>query len=171
MKTMRKLFSSQTGFTLVELAIGLVIIGLLIGAILGGAQMIKNAKIKRQISDMRGLYGAVYTYFDRFLQLPGDSDADGYFDTDSTVWYDIEAQELAYEAKRSPFGAKYYFGADTAGTPAAHRNGNFIRVSIPPDVALNVDKQLDDGIDSTGFVVSSSTYTGTAKINVYYFID
>jgi prepilin-type N-terminal cleavage/methylation domain-containing protein len=171
MKAMRKLFSSQAGFTLVELAIGLVIIGLLIGAILGGAQMIKNAKIKRQISDMRGLYGAVYTYFDRFLQLPGDTDADGYFDADSAVWADVESEDLAYEAKRSPFGAKYSFGADTAASPTAWRNGNYIRVSLPPDVCLNVDKQLDDGVDSTGFVVSSSTYTGTAKINLYYFID
>jgi hypothetical protein len=83
----------------------------------------------------------------------------------------VEDEELAYESKRSPFGAKYYFGADTASSPTAHRNGNFIRVTIPPDVAENVDKQLDDGIDSTGFVVSSSTYTGTAKINLYYFVD
>jgi prepilin-type N-terminal cleavage/methylation domain-containing protein len=171
MRPMRKLFSSQAGFTLVELAIGLVIIGLLIGAILGGAQMIKNAKIKRQVSDLRGLYGAVYTYFDRFLQLPGDTDADGYFDTDSAVWADVEAEELAYENKRSPFGAKYYFGADTAASPTAHRNGNFIKVNLPPDVAETVDKQLDDGIDSTGFVVSSSQYTGTAKISLYYFVD
>jgi prepilin-type N-terminal cleavage/methylation domain-containing protein len=171
MKAMRKLFSNQAGFTLVELAIGLVIIGLLIGAILGGAQMIKNAKIKRQTADMRGLYGAVYTYFDRFLQLPGDDDADGYFDSDSAVWANVESEDLAYETKRSPFGAKYYFGADTAGTPTAHRNGNFIRVSLPPDVAESVDKQLDDGIDSTGYVVAPTTYTGTAKINLYYFLD
>lgn len=171
MKAMRKLFSNQAGFTLVELAIGLVIIGLLIGAILGGAQMIKNAKIKRQTADMRGLYGAVYTYFDRFLQLPGDDDADGYFDSDSAVWANVESEDLAYETKRSPFGAKYYFGADTAGTPTAHRNGNFIRVSLPPDVAESVDKQLDDGIDSTGYVVSPTAYTGTAKINLYYFLD
>jgi prepilin-type N-terminal cleavage/methylation domain-containing protein len=171
MKSMRKLFRSQAGFTLVELAIGLVIIGLLIGAILGGAQMIKNAKIKRQVSDLRGLYGAVYTYFDRHMQLPGDSDADGYFDSDSLVWVDVESEELAYEAKRSPFGAKYYFGADTAGTPTAHRNGNFIKVSLPPDVAESVDQQVDDGVDSTGYITSPSTYTGTAKIAVYYFVD
>ena len=171
MKTMRKLLGNQAGFTLVELAIGLVIIGLLIGAILGGAQMIKNAKIKRQISDLRGLYGGVYTYFDRFLQLPGDVDADGYFDSDSSVWADVTAEELAYETKRSPFGAKYYFGADTAASPTAWRNGNFISVSLPPDVCESVDRQLDDGSDSTGFVVSSSTYTGTAKIDLYYFVD
>jgi hypothetical protein len=148
-----------------------VIIGLLIGAILGGAQMIKNAKIKRQINDLQGLYGAVYTYFDRFLQLPGDADADGYFDHDSTVWNAIEDEELAYEAKRSPFGAKYYFGSDTAATPTAYRNGNFVLVSLPVDVAENVDKQLDDGIDSTGVVTSSSAYAGTGKIDVYYFLD
>jgi len=170
-KTTRKLFSNWVGFALVELAIGLVIIGLLIGAILGGAQMIKNAKIKRQISDLRGLYGAVYTYFDRFLQLPGDTDADGYFDSDSMVWTQIEEEKLAYETKRSPFGAKYYFGADTQATPTAYRNGNFIQVSLPPEVAEDVDKQLDDGIYSTGFVVSSSQYTGTVKIDLYYFVD
>ena len=171
MKSMRKLFRSQAGFTLVELAIGLVIIGLLIGAILGGAQMIKNAKIKRQINDLRGLYGAVYTYFDRFLQLPGDADADGYFNSDSLVWVDIEAEELAYESKRSPFGAKYYFGADTAATPTSYRNGNYVKVSIPPDVAESVDKQIDDGVDSTGYITSPSAYTGSAKIDVYYFVD
>jgi hypothetical protein len=113
----------------------------------------------------------VYTYFDRFLQLPGDADADGWFDTDSTVWTDIEEQELAYETKRSPFGAKYYFGADTGATPTAYRNGNFILVSLPVDVAENVDRQLDDGVDSTGVVTSDSPYTGTGKIDVYYFID
>jgi prepilin-type N-terminal cleavage/methylation domain-containing protein len=171
MKSMRRLFRSQAGFTLVELAIGLVIIGLLIGAILGGAQMIKNAKIKRQISDLRGLYGAVYTYFDRFLQLPGDVDANGYFDSDSAVWTAIESEELAYETKRSPFGAKYYFGADTAASPTSYRNGNFIMVSLPPDVAASVDQQVDDGIDSTGYLTSPSPYTGTAKIDVYYFVD
>ncbi len=171
MKSMRKLFRSQAGFTLVDLAIGLVIIGLLIGAILGGAQMIKNAKIKRQVSDLRGLYGAVYTYFDRHMQLPGDSDDDGYFDADSSVWTDVESEELAYKTKRSPFGAMYYFGADTLASPAAHRNGNFIKVSLPPDVAESVDKQVDDGVDSTGYITSSSTYTGTAKIDVYYFVD
>jgi len=171
MKSTRKLLGSQGGFTLVELAIGLVIIGLLIGAILGGAQMIKNAKIKRQVSDLRGLYGAIYTYFDRFLQLPGDSDADGYFDSDSSVWADIESEELAYQSKRSPFGAKYYFGADTSSTPTAYRNGNYIKVALPKDVAENVDKQLDDGVDSTGIITTSGNYTGTGKTDVYYFID
>ena len=83
----------------------------------------------------------------------------------------MTSEELAYESKRSPFGAKYYFGADTAATPTAYRNGNFIMVALPPDVCESVDRQLDDGSDSTGFVVSSSIYAGTAKIDLYYFVD
>jgi len=171
MKSMRKLLGNEGGFTLVELAIGLVIIGLLIGAILGGSQMIGNAKVRRQVQDLRGLYGAVYTYFDKFLQLPGDAGADGYLDSDSSVWAAIEGENLAYQSKRSPFGAKYYFGADTASTPAAHRNGNFIEISLPKDVAENIDKQLDDGVDSSGIVTTSGNYVGTGRCDLYYFLD
>ena len=43
----------QTGFTLVEIAIVLVIIGLLIGGVLKGQSMITNAKIRKIESDFR----------------------------------------------------------------------------------------------------------------------
>jgi prepilin-type N-terminal cleavage/methylation domain-containing protein len=168
---MRKLLGNEEGFTLVELAIGLVIIGLLIGAILGGSQMIANAKIRRQVQDLRGLYGAAYTYFDKFTQLPGDANGNGFFDSDSAVWVDIEGQNLAYKAKRSPFGSTYMFGSDTASTPLAHRNGNWIEVSLPKDVAQNIDKQLDDGVDTSGIVTTSSDYIGTGRCDLYYFLD
>jgi hypothetical protein len=113
----------------------------------------------------------VYTYFDKFTMLPGDADADGFLDSDSSVWADIEGQNLAYQAKRSPFGAKYEFGADTAGTPTAHRNGNYIMVNLPKDVVLNIDKQLDDGVDSTGIVTTDTDYSGTGRCELYYFLD
>lgn len=171
MKKMRRMVGNQAGFTLVELAIGLVIIGLLIGAILGGASMIKNSKIKRQMQDLQGLYGVVYTYFDRFMQLPGDPDGDGYLNTNDSVWAAVEREELAYRSKRSPFGSSYYFGSDTSATPIAHREGNYIMVSIPKDVASQVDRQLDDGCDSTGIVTTSGNYEGSGKTDLYYFLD
>jgi len=65
----------QTGFTLVEIAIVLVIVGLLIGGVLKGQEMITNAKLKRIESDNAGLLAALYSYQDRYLQLPGDDDA------------------------------------------------------------------------------------------------
>ncbi|RLA13162.1 MAG: prepilin-type cleavage/methylation domain-containing protein [Gammaproteobacteria bacterium] len=62
----------QAGFTLVEIAIVLVIIGLLIGGILKVQGMITNTKLKRVESDNAGLISALYSYQDRYLQLPGD---------------------------------------------------------------------------------------------------
>jgi prepilin-type N-terminal cleavage/methylation domain-containing protein len=64
--------SSQKGFTLVEIAIVLVIIGLLLGGILKGQEMITQAKIKNVIADMSGVSAAMYGYQDRYKALPGD---------------------------------------------------------------------------------------------------
>jgi prepilin-type N-terminal cleavage/methylation domain-containing protein len=62
----------QGGFTLVEIAIVLVIIGLLLGGILKGQEMITQAKIKNVIADMSGVSAAMYGYQDRYRALPGD---------------------------------------------------------------------------------------------------
>jgi prepilin-type N-terminal cleavage/methylation domain-containing protein len=63
------------GFTLVEIAIVLVIIGLLLGGILKGQEMITQAKIKNVIADMSGVSAAMYGYQDRYRALPGDDKA------------------------------------------------------------------------------------------------
>jgi len=64
--------STETGFTLVEIAIVLVIIGLLLGGILKGQEMITQAKIKNAINDFNGITVAVTSYQDRYRALPGD---------------------------------------------------------------------------------------------------
>lgn len=63
------------GFTLVEIAIVLVIVGLLIGGVLKGQEMITSAKLKRIESDNAGIAAAMFSYQDRYLQLPGDDNA------------------------------------------------------------------------------------------------
>ena len=69
--------TKQKGFTLVEIAIVLVIVGLLIGGVLKGQEMITNAKLKRIESDNAGIAAAMFSYQDRYLQLPGDDSAAG----------------------------------------------------------------------------------------------
>ncbi|PTN31935.1 prepilin-type N-terminal cleavage/methylation domain-containing protein [Desulfonatronum sp. SC1] len=63
---------SQSGFTLVEIAIVLVIIGLLLGGILKGQEMITNSRVKNAINNIQGVTAAVYAYNDRYSALPGD---------------------------------------------------------------------------------------------------
>ena len=62
----------QAGFTLVEIAIVLVIIGLLLGGVLKGQELINSAKVKSLAGDFRTISTFVYAYQDRFRALPGD---------------------------------------------------------------------------------------------------
>jgi prepilin-type N-terminal cleavage/methylation domain-containing protein len=62
----------QAGFTLVEIAIVMVIIGLLLGGVLKGQEILTNAKIKNLENDFNGITAAIYSYQDRYRALPGD---------------------------------------------------------------------------------------------------
>ncbi len=64
--------SQQSGFTLVEIAIVLVIIGLLLGGILKGQELINSAKVKSLANDFRTIPTYLYAYQDKFKSLPGD---------------------------------------------------------------------------------------------------
>lgn len=72
MKNVKLLSRKQSGFTLVEIAIVLVIIGLLLGGVLKGQEMIENARIKSLVGDMNGVSAAFNSYQDRYHALPGD---------------------------------------------------------------------------------------------------
>lgn len=69
----------QSGFTLIELAIVLVIIGLLLGGVLKGQELITQARVKNVINDMNAVTVAYQGYQDRYHALPGD-------DPNATRW-------------------------------------------------------------------------------------
>jgi len=70
---MRKLnYFKNTGFTLVEMAIVLVIIGLILGGVLKGQELVIQARVKSMINDFNQVTAAYYTYFDRYHRFPGD---------------------------------------------------------------------------------------------------
>lgn len=64
--------TKQKGFTLVEIAIVLVIIGLMTGGVLKGQALIQNAKVRNTISQMDELKASIYGFQDRYRALPGD---------------------------------------------------------------------------------------------------
>ena len=66
---------NQKGFTLVEIAIVLVIIGLLLGGVLKGQEMINAAKIKNDTDSLKSLQASIYAYKDRAGFYPGTARA------------------------------------------------------------------------------------------------
>ena len=65
----------QNGFTLIELAIVLVIIGLLLGGVLKGQELINSARVKSLATEFKNIQVYVYGYQDRFRAIPGDDRA------------------------------------------------------------------------------------------------
>ncbi len=65
----------QSGFTLVEIAIVLVVIGLLLGGILKGQQLINSARVRNLADQSSGVQAAYYGFIDRFRNVPGDMTA------------------------------------------------------------------------------------------------
>ena len=66
----------QSGFTLVEIAIVLVIIGLLLGGILKGQELINSARVRNMADMNAGIQAAYYGFIDRFRRVPGDWNKD-----------------------------------------------------------------------------------------------
>ena len=62
----------EGGFTLVELAIVMIIIGLLIGGILKGQELVANAQLTATVAQIKGIDGALSTFRDKYSTLPGD---------------------------------------------------------------------------------------------------
>ena len=62
----------QKGFTLVEIAIVLIIIGLLLGGILKGQELINSARVRNLADQNAAVQTAYYGFIDRYRQVPGD---------------------------------------------------------------------------------------------------
>jgi prepilin-type N-terminal cleavage/methylation domain-containing protein len=62
----------QAGFTLVEIAMTLAVVGLLIGSVIKGQELITNARLKKVEKDNTGISIAILAYQDRYGSLPGD---------------------------------------------------------------------------------------------------
>lgn len=82
---------AQSGFTLVEIAIVLVIIGLLLGGVLKGQELIENGRVKNAANDMNGIVAAYNSYLDRYRKVPGDDGPVANLTARGTAWAGMAA--------------------------------------------------------------------------------
>jgi len=172
----------QKGFTLVEIAIVLVIIGLLLGGVLKGQELITNAKIKAVTGDFDSISAAYYAFQDRTGNVAGDgADADPrVYDgaiTDGSLWFDLRTEGFVSGAPDATHadnvGPTHDLDGVWSGLPGnadatvAMFTVNHICASgIQDGYAQGIDNKLDDGVATTGTIRSGSTaaeaeaYTG-----------
>ncbi|RLC32491.1 MAG: prepilin-type cleavage/methylation domain-containing protein [Deltaproteobacteria bacterium] len=179
----------QAGFTLVEIAIVMVIIGLLIGGILKGQELIKNAKIKRLMKQVDELRVAVTSYQDRYGFLPGDDSAantrpngagltngngNGQISTAEApdMFMHLAASGLisgTYTTApasypRNPFGGAYHVQWATISGKQTHW---FYTTMIPGEIGTIIDTSHDDGVNTTGSIRASAAYTTGNNVTMY----
>jgi len=63
---------NEGGFTLVELAIVMIIIGLLIGGILKGQELITNARVSATVAQSKAVESGISGFRDKYAGMPGD---------------------------------------------------------------------------------------------------
>lgn len=179
------------GFTLVELALVLVIIGLLITGVLKGEALIQNAKVKKLVNQKDSLTAAFYTYYDRYNYYPGDAPVaniptQGHTDPAANagngqidageIWVLFQDLSLAqiinggYTGVANS-GPQNSFGGMTIiqyiTTPALNSNC-VVFEQIPYQVAQELDRKYDDAVYNTGTLRSSTVYTNTANKTLYW---
>ena len=154
---------NQKGFTLVEIAIVLVIIGLLLGGVLKGQELITNSKIKSLTKDLEGIVAASYAYQDRTGRLAGDATGspavtDGIINA-SQFWGDLRDEGflsgvtgVAPSALRGPsHGLNGIFSAHPALAANMFGTKNFICAeNVEESIAQGIDIKLDDGVPDAG---------------------
>jgi prepilin-type N-terminal cleavage/methylation domain-containing protein len=193
MNRKRECGKRQDGFTLVEIAIVLVIIGLLVGGVLKGQAMIQNAKVKRISKQADELRAGVMTFYDKYGVYPGDENlpaippgggdaagnGNGQIDAAERfeVFRDLSlAGLIAGTYNGTSDLPKHAFGGNTdiqwvnppgAATPAAHHIRFY---NLPADVCLELDTKYDDGNYQTGSISGSAAYTAGTNVAILYML-
>jgi len=173
--------TQQTGFTLVEIAIVLVIIGLILGGVLKGQVLIDNAKYKNFVKQVESYRAAVYTFQDTYRALPGDigviTALDGATAGDGNGVIDGAECNIDEEESCKVWSHLRYAGIIagdpsiiTADAPPTHTYGGqvsaiatgswandvneikILTLGIPGDVAQRYDNEFDDGDARSGDV-------------------
>ena len=173
----------QVGFTLVEIAIVLVIIGLLLTGVMKGQEIITNAKAKNIENSFKQVSAAIYTYQDRYFALPGDDKKatrfgesvktgnrngkiEGKFDSNTQskesnlIWLHLRNAGLIAGKKDDYTQPNNALGGiiGVSSENVVNIKGTFIGFSnIPGKVATIIEAHMDDGMTKYGSIQAEPT--------------
>ena len=180
---------NNKGFSLIELSIVLIILGLLVAGVTGGASLIKSAQLRSIVTEFTNYRTAYNSYYAQFGKVPGA-------DTDPSIIKDDEAAltDLFEEGviDKSPiegtssenyipskFGKNAKWFLNNAGASFAavadYSNANILSLSgsvdyatgaLTSDEAENIDTKIDDGVATSG-IVRGVKYSSTAAETEY----
>ena len=158
--------SKGAGFTLIELAIVLVIIGIIIGAILKGGDLIEGARHKRLASECRKWESLTWEFMDRKGYFPGDSGKDGTIGEDPKDDLTTKGRFLDPPDTNSVTMGGYTFYL-WLGNTAAKKNVIGITNSASPttgfsDAELAYMEAIDTSIDGASDGISGRVRAATA---------
>ncbi len=158
------------GYTLIEMAMVLVIAGIALGAVLQGRELIENAKIKSTISDFENISQAYFAYLKRVGTLPGlpkDSLGNvtsvgltGDFFKDLMAEGFLDGTDVSSSGRvKHAYGSYWVFNlnSDIGIFDAPQLCVN----KVPLFVAKALDERMDDGNPSTGRVMTRHVTRGT----------
>ncbi|MEA3405223.1 MAG: prepilin-type N-terminal cleavage/methylation domain-containing protein [Pseudomonadota bacterium] len=159
-----KNLQAQKGFTLVEIAIVLVIIGLLLGGVLKGQELIQNSKVKSVTQDFENISAAYYAYKDR----TGDYPTDDGTDVVGNFWEDLRTEGFLTGLATDGVGPDHSLDGLFSYSSAA--DGGFAlgtkhlcASNIDGADAINIDNKLDDGVFSSGTIRAAAAYVVDTK--------
>lgn len=115
MNKMSNMTKKQSGFTLIEIAIVLVIIGLLLGGVLQGQQLIENSRVRAAANDFDGIPAAMYSYLDRYGRMPGDDGPTATLAARGAAWNGIVASAAIPDGVIVSPAASTFTGANENG--------------------------------------------------------
>lgn len=141
-----RIVKDQKGFTLIELAIVLVIIGIILGAVLKGQDLIEGAKVKKIINFPSKWEVPIWTFYDKRGYFPGDTTdpKDGLINSFVALKTDLDNAKLAYPADTEADVTINITELAAVCGSAATRN-----VMLLANVAADYATQLDTAFDGT----------------------
>ncbi|MDR2781703.1 MAG: prepilin-type N-terminal cleavage/methylation domain-containing protein [Holosporaceae bacterium] len=189
---MTKFLKTNKGFSLIEVAIAIVVIGLIASFAIKGRELINSAKLRSVADQVNTFRVAIHEFVDRYGELPGDFSAAREMISDSLqngsgngiissiedakrFWQHLIASgllsaELVNGYPVSKLGGYYSVSSSIANHPGSWiilckgttDNQNFIGILAPED-AYSIDKNNDTGSPTTGEIQAIKSSEATGE--------